>query len=419
MADSHINLIRNSRVFISTVDTPADMKHANTYELNVLDGFSFSQTTATAEITLSEAGTDSKRGKKSYNTARNPVDWSFTTYIRPYKRTAGATPTAYSGAVEKLMWEALLTAGATVATPTNSSWTPFAIMNEGTGTTGMTGDTSLSDKDVLLPLYIFFELSDQSGTANKTYYKINKALVNTAEIDFSIDGIAQVAWGGQGETLEEVDKDDTPLKASTKFMPAVGDGSTLTTGHGVGATADASTQKVYAPEYIRNKLSTVVLQDKNGGTYNDKYYKIVLTGGSVSIDNGVTYLTPDELGIVNTPIGGFTGTRSISGSMNCYLRAGGTGTGYDGSTSANGFDSATLISHLLSATTQTDNTYKLTMNMGGTSAPMVEFNFDQAQLEVPSIDVADVISTTINFVAEGSSMTATDVMDIKYLATLT
>jgi hypothetical protein len=105
--------------------------------------------------------------------------------------------------------------------------------------------------------------------------------------------------------------------------------------------------------------------------------------------------------------------------MSCYLRAGGTGATYDGSTDANGFDSATLISHLLAATTQTDNTYKLIMNMGGTTAPMVEFVFDQAQLEVPAIDVADVISTSINFVAEGSSMTAVDILDVTYKATVT
>jgi hypothetical protein len=422
MADAHINLIRNSRVFISTVNDPVNMKHANTYELNVLDGFSFTQTTATAEITLFEAGTDSNRGKKSYNTARNPVDWSFTTYIRPYKRTAGTTPTAYSSAVEKLLWEALLTAGATVSTPDNTIWTPFASFTEGLAATGMTGDTSLSNKDVLLPLYIYFELSDQAGTANKTYYRINKALVNTAEIDFSIDGIAQIAWSGQGETLEEVTQNDTPLKSGTLFMPASGasTGTLLpSSGHGIGATANAATQKIFQPEFIRNKLSTVVLQDKNGGTYNNKYYKLVLTGGSISIDNGITYLTPDELGVVNTPIGGFTGTRSISGSMSCYLRAGGTGATYDGSTDANGFDSATLISHLLAATTQTDNTYKLIMNMGGTTAPMVEFVFDQAQLEVPAIDVADVISTSINFVAEGSSMTAVDILDVTYKATVT
>lgn len=407
---SHLNLIRNSRVFISTTDDNSAMKAANTFELNVLDGFSFTQTTATAEITLNEAGTNPDRGKKSYNTARNPVDWSFTTYVRPYKREAtpsGGSATAYTSAVEKLMWEAFLGRGRTSGTNTDTKWTPFDNFTEGATTTGMVGDTDDSDVDVLLPLYIFFELSD--GT-NKTYYRINKALVNTAEIDFSIDGIAQIAWGGQGETLENVAATDMPTNGSNKFMPiaTATAGETLAGSHGVGASG--GTQKVFPAEFIRNKLSTVSLMDSS----TSKYYNVVLTGGSISLDNGVTYLTPDELGVVNTPIGGFTGTRSISGTMNCYLRSGGTGAG----TSADPYDSNKLVEDLLGATTQTDNSFALILSMGGATAPKVDFSFPQAQVEVPSIDVADVISTTINFVAEGSDITTADEMDVKYLATL-
>lgn len=407
---SHLNLIRNSRVFISTTDQNGDMKAANTFELNVLDGFSFTQTTATAEITLNEAGTNPDRGKKSYNTARNPVDWSFTTYVRPYKREAtpsGGSTTKHTSALEKLLWEAFLGKGRTSGTNTDLLWTPFANFSEGATTAGMTGDTDDSDVDVLLPLYIFFELSD--GT-NKTYYRINKALVNTAEIDFSIDGIAQIAWGGQGETLEEVAASDMPTSGTNKFMPIANAtaGETLTGTHGVGVSGGA--QKIFPAEFIRNKLSTVSLMNAD----TSKYYNIVLTGGSISLDNGVTYLTPDELGVVNTPIGGFTGTRSISGTMNCYLRSGGSGSGG----SSDPYDSGKLIEDLLAATTDTDNKYVLTLAMGGAEAPKVDFTFAQAQLEVPSIDVADVISTTVNFVAEGSAITTADEMDVKYLATL-
>ena len=401
---SHLNLVRNSRVFISSTAANASMTAANTFEMNVLDGFSFTQTTATAEITLSEAGQDGARGKKSYNTARNPVDWSFTTYIRPYQRNAEASPTTkHTSAVEKLMWEALVSPGKTSGAATDTQWIPFSEAEELAATGGLVFDTSSSDKDVLLQLYVYFELSDG---ANKTYYRINKALVNTAEIDFSIDGIAQVAWSGQGETLEEVTLTEMPTSGVNKFMP-IHTGTGSTTVPGIGATA--ITQKVYEPQFIRNKLSTVTLKDNT----TSKYYNIVLTGGSLSLDNGVTYLTPDELGVVNTPIGGFTGTRSISGSMNCYLRSGGSGAG----TSSDPYDSSKLISDLLAATTTTDNSFELVMSMGGSIAPKVDFTFAQAQLEVPSIDVADVISTTVNFIAEGSAITTPDEMTVKYLAT--
>ncbi|MEC7223030.1 MAG: tandem-95 repeat protein, partial [Verrucomicrobiota bacterium] len=44
-----------------------------------------------------------------------------------------------------------------------------------------------------------------------------------------------------------------------------------------------------------------------------------LNGGNVTISNNITFITPEELGIVNVPIGHVTGTRSVSGSFTCYL----------------------------------------------------------------------------------------------------
>ena len=48
-------------------------------------------------------------------------------------------------------------------------------------------------------------------------------------------------------------------------------------------------------------------------------YGLTLTGGSITMSNNVTYTTPEELGIVNVPIGHVTGTRNFGGSMTCYL----------------------------------------------------------------------------------------------------
>ena len=48
-------------------------------------------------------------------------------------------------------------------------------------------------------------------------------------------------------------------------------------------------------------------------------YNIVLTGGSINFENNISYLTPEELGQVNKPLGNITGTRSISGNLTCYL----------------------------------------------------------------------------------------------------
>jgi hypothetical protein len=186
-------------------------------------------------------------------------------------------------------------------------------------------------------------------------------------------------------------------------------------------------------DFIRNKLSTVSLEETGGQAYS-----LALTGGSISIDNGITFLTPEELGVRNTPIGSFTGARQISGTMNAYLK---TNTDND---TGDLFDAMT-------AKTGTENMFSVTMNMGGTwgngsgngtctnSAwdgvdessctsdapnatppyvggiytappvlnliPSVKFTVPAAQLQVPTVDVQDVVATTINFSVQGTDST--------------
>ena len=57
------------------------------YVIPLLEGFSFSQTTNSSEITLSEmesTGGVSRRGRKMFNDSLAPVEWSFSTYLRPF-----------------------------------------------------------------------------------------------------------------------------------------------------------------------------------------------------------------------------------------------------------------------------------------------------------------------------------------------
>jgi len=84
------NLIRNSRVFFTTnvnsetgVVATSGFTDVNTRELQVMDGFSFSQNTTAETVTLNEAGASPVRGQRSFNTALEPVDFSMSTYIRP------------------------------------------------------------------------------------------------------------------------------------------------------------------------------------------------------------------------------------------------------------------------------------------------------------------------------------------------
>ena len=91
-----LNLQRNSEVFYSTVDlingaAVTSMNNENTWKLEVLAGFAVSSSAATQDITSLESGTDPDRSQQRFNTAINPVDWNFQTYLRPTGVNSGGT----------------------------------------------------------------------------------------------------------------------------------------------------------------------------------------------------------------------------------------------------------------------------------------------------------------------------------------
>ena len=68
------SLSRNANLFVSTADKDNAKTQDNTWEIKVLDGFSFSATTATQEIEINEAGATPSRGQQVFTTAIEPAD---------------------------------------------------------------------------------------------------------------------------------------------------------------------------------------------------------------------------------------------------------------------------------------------------------------------------------------------------------
>ena len=71
------------------------------WEVPVLDGFSFSQAINSSEITVSESGATSRRGRLLFNDSLAPVEWSLSTYARPTLDTSQSpvAGTLYRGSV--------------------------------------------------------------------------------------------------------------------------------------------------------------------------------------------------------------------------------------------------------------------------------------------------------------------------------
>jgi hypothetical protein len=354
------NLIRNARVFFTTNVSAAGVVAStgttttNTYEIQVQDGFTFSQNTTSETVTLTEAGATPVRGQRMFNTALEPVDFSFSTYMRP--RDSNVTATVAIDAEEGVLWNAMF------SNTTTGAWT--------SSTTKATLVTTASDKHQLVKFGLIIILDGIT-------FLIDDCVMDTATVDFGLDAIAAIAWTGKGATLRQV---TNPTITGTTFSGTLG---------------GSFTPKVTNAPYIANKLSTVTLDNTIGA--GGTAYTVALTGGSLTISNNITYLTPNNLGTVNQPAVYFTGTRSITGTLNAYLRTGASLTGG-------------LLSDMLAASsTSTSPAYDLKISVGGSaSATRVDFTMPGISLNIPAINVEQVVSTAITFTAQATSGTGFD-----------
>ena len=458
------------RVYPNKADGTRNNAADDAFVIPVLEGFSFSQTTNSSEVTISEmesTGGTSRRGRKSFNDSLAPVEWSFSTYLRPFLSSTATTAglylstTAEQHVVDEVLWNALLAkgrlgeatgevdritvtmnSGVYSAAPTvtiassgsGTGATATAVLfgsahaNAGklshinvtasgssyaTGTTTVTlsapasgtaatavavigaGEDSLKSRGVAdaalvmdssrsnkAALNTFFLEFDVGGS---TVYQLNKAVVNSATINFEVDGIATVEWSGSAATIT------SPAPAA--FTTLSGTARAVTEG---GTSADTG-------NFIRNRLTSLSVDPVDGGlsditafkTGSDlNSYGVTLTGGSITIENGIEYLVPEELGVINKPIEHVTGVRNISGSFTCYLASGTNGSKefFEDMTSTGALD---VVAH----------DFALVFKVGGASGtPRVEFSMPHCHIEVPSHSIEDLLSLETNFSALQSDM---------------
>jgi hypothetical protein len=362
----------------------------STWEIPVLAGFSFGQTTNSTEVTVSEAGAISRRARVMFNDSLAPVEFSFSTYLRP---TAGTSPTKVV-APEQVLWAMLMgadaynstsgtfysTIQATFGSPAQSvspgtSPTALVGLNTGTAVVGLdTYDFSASNVS-FYPVGNSVTFQIQEG-ANYEVFTIANAQISSVTIDFDIEGIATAQWSGMG----------TSIARST------------------GATTGANTTgTTTTTNFIRNKLSVLrigsYLSAGSPGVTSPAAagldtYDIVITGGNFTVENNLNFLMPEELGKVNQTIGNITGTRSISGSLTCYYDTALT----DGKSSELWSDLITGSSGGATGTIPTiRNAHFMEINIGGQSGNRLVLTIPTAHLEIPTINPDELFTLEANF----------------------
>ena len=462
IGDPNLFFNRDTKVF-AVQATAFGASTYNVWELPVLGGYSFKQSTNSSQVTLKEMASatgNSRRGQAAFNDSLAPAEWSFDMYARPTLATVVRAP-------EEILWHSLFsetlfnaasgqTTGISISSWAFSTTTitltvashPFSVgdtitvsgltatTNAPNGTFTVTGVTNTtvvytntaaptgtpagtgilttatfatnasqldffataSNKTKLATFDLYFVLgankfisgggTNGNFTADEktTIYKVAGCCVNEATVNFEIDGITTVSWSGMGLAITEL--------ASINFTGApytlIQNGVTSTT------------------NMIRNRLTALNVV---GISPTSKTYSLTLTGGSITIGNNINFLTPETLGVVNQPLGHVVGTRSVSGTFTCYLDE-----------LTNG--SIDLYQDMLGATTAVTNKFQLQFFVGGKGAggtspasPGIMFDMGQCHLEVPSVNIDDVIGMEVNFTALPTTIGSTDELTkIRYVA---
>ena len=149
----------------------------------------------------------------------------------------------------------------------------------------------------------------------------------------------------------------------------------------------------YTVDFIKNRLSAIEISHQGSAAEGANVYSFPVTGLSFSYSNDVTYLTPEELAALNTPIGQFTGSRTITGSFTAYLRS-----ASENSTRAN---SAQFLNKVVNDSRVSHaSTSSANIQIGGGTAPYFHIAMPAVQFNFPVHQIDDVLGMSVDFLAQ-------------------
>ena len=404
-----VNFQRDTKVYMSYVDyeeanSITNTRPVNTYELGILAGGGLSQSTSTQVIETLESGQNPDRSSKRFNTQLNAVNWNFDLYEKPtgirvsrdanLAAAAGATQTGSSRSLASTpLWQTLVSNTPFSASGASKEDCVFnngkLFSNTQTASNGVAA--SKSNFGTSSEYFLYFHLGD-------TVYKVDKAVTDKATIDGGIEDICKTSWSGYGSTMTELEG-----PAKDRFLSVVG--GELSTGTIVQAGANASPLNSYASgKYqpwaesnvgisttasedgtIINRDTEIEIVHRSSATGTDVTYTFPITDLSIEYDNAITYLTPEELAKLNEPVGSYTGSRKISGSMSMYLK--------DGSAESAGFLKAIQEDKRTTSASTTSAKFFI----GGKTGARLVVEIPACQFDFPEVSIEDVISMTVSF----------------------
>ena len=356
---------RDTRMFVQfrnttdNTETAADLGKGALWEIPVLDGYSFSQTTNTSEITLAEMESTagiSRRGRRMFTDSLAPAEFSFSTYVRPFDsvgQTAIGTATegvkgAETGSqtgvhsIEEVLWASLAGADKYVAESSKFHFRRNVQAVSGSETSVITptdNESTIvfteSNRSALHSFTVFFLID--TATSNPLVYRLPEAIINEVSIDFDVDGIATLNWTGFAKEVQD-HSDKVAVSArhdATVSGARVGGGNlvigdiVIDTGNSravniatnVSSTQAAVTQAIdeattSTKNFIRNRLTSVGIEaataaDKVAGTFPGQH---AIVSGVNTTTNTVTTSTAHNFTVGDQVFfEGVAGTTELNG----------------------------------------------------------------------------------------------------------
>ena len=265
---------------------------------------------------------------------------------------------------------------------------------------------------------------DEGTTSTKNFIRNRLTSVSIEAAD-NTDKITTV-FPGSYVSITGLTKADPAVATATAHGFAVGDVVYVT------GTCGITTSSVDVLQNIAHTITAVPSANtftigaldtsSSSGTFSasslvaaNGKYSLVLTGGSFTIGNNISYLVPEELGAINKPLEHVTGNRNATGAATCYLTL--EDADLTSGTSRQFFND--LVS--TGAMSKVVNKFKVTMHVGGATAtgnttdPALKIEFPTAHIEVPTHSIEDVISMETTFTALPTDFgTADEISAITY-----
>ncbi len=288
----YLHFSRDSRLYME--------KDGYLWSIPVLDGFSFSQATNSSEITLNEmedASGRSRRGRKMFTDSLSAAEWSFSSYVRPFKSAGSKSGTNgradssanHQHACEEPLWVAM--AGQNVYVPgtgkfqhsaTGGAISSIALTSsQGSGNAVTDSDRTAGTYNIAIP-------TAASGSSTG-------ATVSGGSTQAGTNAVIQVVVNGSGTASVSVTERGTKFDSANKIIidseligGAAGDDNLSIDVTSESFTSDATDLDINFYDSSRAALGTFnlyyVFSDRSDGRLLYKLENAVVNEAAIDFD---------------------------------------------------------------------------------------------------------------------------------------